>query len=140
MQLLARSSSTRSRSIKRCGISTNEKLAISAFDLLPERKSLASLRVPVQDCRGCDLWKSGTQAVFGEGKAGFFHARNKDGELFPSFPSFLILLAGSRYPFTFIVHNARTTCPLAGCPKARAGWKVVKMSALSIFKRIASES
>ena len=48
----------------------NKRLAVSAVDFLPERKTLAGLRTAVQDCRGCDLWKRGTQAVFGEGKRG----------------------------------------------------------------------
>jgi len=45
-----------------------------------------------------------------------------------------------RYPFTFTVAKARTTWPLAGSPKARAGSNVVKIRALSIFTRSASES
>lgn len=44
------------------------------------------------------------------------------------------------YPFTFTVENARTTCPLAGAPNARAGSNVVKIRALSIFRRNESES
>jgi len=46
------------------------KLPISAADFLPERKTLPSLRDAAQQCKGCDLWKRGTQAVFGEGKVG----------------------------------------------------------------------
>jgi DNA polymerase len=45
-------------------------LPISAADFLPVRKTLPSLREAVQGCRGCDLWKRGTQAVFGEGRIG----------------------------------------------------------------------
>jgi uracil-DNA glycosylase family protein len=37
----------------------------SAF--LPKRKTLPALRHAVQECRGCDLWRNATQAVFGEG-------------------------------------------------------------------------
>jgi hypothetical protein len=47
----------------------NKELAISGADSLPARKILVSLRAAVQDCRGCDLWKLGTQAVFGERRA-----------------------------------------------------------------------
>ena len=36
---------------------------------LPERRSLKALRAAVQDCRGCDLYRDATQAVFGEGPA-----------------------------------------------------------------------
>jgi uracil-DNA glycosylase family protein len=34
------------------------------------RASLAQLRRAVQGCRGCELYKNATQAVFGEGKPG----------------------------------------------------------------------
>lgn len=47
-----------------------KKLTTSAADFLPARRTLPALREAVQDCRGCDLWKRGTQAVFGEGKPG----------------------------------------------------------------------
>lgn len=40
----------------------------SAADLIPDRPSLTSLRVAAADCRACDLWKLGTQTVFGEGR------------------------------------------------------------------------
>ena len=33
----------------------------------PEVASLEELRAPAGKCRACDLWKSGTQTVFGEG-------------------------------------------------------------------------
>ena len=46
------------------------KLATSAADYLPQRKTLATLREAAQSCKGCDLWQRGTQAVFGEGRAG----------------------------------------------------------------------
>jgi uracil-DNA glycosylase family protein len=39
----------------------------SAADRIPERPSLASVRAAAKDCRACDLWKLGTQTVFGEG-------------------------------------------------------------------------
>jgi uracil-DNA glycosylase family protein len=34
-----------------------------------ESRSLDQLRAEAADCRACDLWKSGTQTVFGEGTA-----------------------------------------------------------------------
>jgi DNA polymerase len=40
---------------------------VSGVDYLPERKALPALREAVQGCRGCDLYKNATQAVFGEG-------------------------------------------------------------------------
>jgi uracil-DNA glycosylase len=36
---------------------------------LPERRSLKALREAVEGCRGCDLYRDATQAVFGEGPA-----------------------------------------------------------------------
>jgi DNA polymerase len=39
---------------------------------MPARKTLATLREAAAGCRGCDLYKRGTQTVFGEGRA---HAR-----------------------------------------------------------------
>ena len=41
----------------------------SAAALIPERPSLPKLREVVHECRACELWKTGTQAVFGEGRA-----------------------------------------------------------------------
>ena len=35
---------------------------------LPERPSLGAYREAAAHCRACDLWKTGTQTVFGEGK------------------------------------------------------------------------
>ena len=40
----------------------------SAADRIPARPSLSSVRAASKDCRACDLWKRGTQTVFGEGK------------------------------------------------------------------------
>jgi uracil-DNA glycosylase family protein len=39
----------------------------SALPLIPEKPTLPSLREAARDCKACDLWKSGTQTVFGEG-------------------------------------------------------------------------
>jgi DNA polymerase len=38
-----------------------------AADLIPNRPTLAKVRDTAKDCRACDLWKLGTQTVFGEG-------------------------------------------------------------------------
>src|SRR6185503_5643337 len=38
-----------------------------AWDLIPARPSLSSVKNAAADCRACDLWKRGTQTVFGEG-------------------------------------------------------------------------
>lgn len=39
----------------------------SAANLIPERPSLLKLRLAVQHCQSCDLYRFATQAVFGEG-------------------------------------------------------------------------
>jgi len=39
----------------------------SAADQIPDRPTLPSVRDAARDCRACDLWKLGTQTVFGEG-------------------------------------------------------------------------
>jgi len=39
----------------------------SVADLLPDRLSIPTVRAAAQGCRACDLWKRGTQTVFGEG-------------------------------------------------------------------------
>ena len=39
----------------------------SAADFIPPRPTLTKLRAAAKDCRGCDLFKCGTQTVFGEG-------------------------------------------------------------------------
>jgi uracil-DNA glycosylase len=41
----------------------------SAAQFMPERKTLATLRGAAVGCRGCDLYKRGTQTVFGEGRS-----------------------------------------------------------------------
>jgi uracil-DNA glycosylase len=41
----------------------------SAAELLPERRSLRSLRHAAADCQACPLWRDATQTVFGEGSA-----------------------------------------------------------------------
>ncbi|RJR30165.1 MAG: uracil-DNA glycosylase [Desulfobacteraceae bacterium] len=44
-----------------------KKESRSASSFIPKRANLAKLRKAVQDCRGCDLYRNATQAVFGEG-------------------------------------------------------------------------
>jgi DNA polymerase len=39
----------------------------SAADLIPDRPTLPKVREAAKNCRACDLWKLGTQTVFGEG-------------------------------------------------------------------------
>jgi DNA polymerase len=43
------------------------KLAVSAADFLPAKRTLEALRKAARSCKGCDLYKNATQAVFGEG-------------------------------------------------------------------------
>jgi len=38
-----------------------------ANDLIPPRPTLSSLKAAAADCQACDLWKKGTQTVFGDG-------------------------------------------------------------------------
>lgn len=39
----------------------------SAAALIPPRPTLSSLRAAASKCKACDLWKTGTQTVFGQG-------------------------------------------------------------------------
>src|SRR5438067_10462015 len=41
-----------------------------AWELLPERRTLSSVRQASTQCRACPLWRNATQTVFGEGPAG----------------------------------------------------------------------
>jgi uracil-DNA glycosylase len=38
-----------------------------AAELIPDRPTLPTVRDAAKDCQACDLWKRGTQTVFGEG-------------------------------------------------------------------------
>lgn len=40
----------------------------TAAPLIPTRPTINKLREAAAECRACDLWKCGTQTVFGEGK------------------------------------------------------------------------
>ena len=42
----------------------------TAAALIPSRPTLARAREAAAGCRACELWKRGTQTVFGEGRAG----------------------------------------------------------------------
>jgi len=46
-----------------------KKTEDSAEPLIPEHPSLSSLRDAAADCQACDLFKTATQTVFGEGSA-----------------------------------------------------------------------
>ena len=39
----------------------------SAEEFFPDKRGLPALRAAAIDCKACDLWKRGTQTVFGEG-------------------------------------------------------------------------
>jgi uracil-DNA glycosylase len=39
----------------------------SAADLIPDRPTISAVRDAAKDCRACELYKRGTQTVFGEG-------------------------------------------------------------------------
>jgi uracil-DNA glycosylase len=41
-----------------------------ATELIPKRPTLAAVRDAAKDCQACDLYKRGTQTVFGEGSPG----------------------------------------------------------------------
>lgn len=40
----------------------------TAAELIPKQLTLPALKEAAADCRACDLWKLGTQTVFGEGR------------------------------------------------------------------------
>jgi uracil-DNA glycosylase len=50
-------------------IKTTARTTGSAADFLPPRLTLPALRRAAEGCRGCHLWKVGTQTVFGEGSS-----------------------------------------------------------------------
>lgn len=49
--------------------SREQKGGRTAASLVPPNPSLEKLRAVAARCRACDLWKTGTQTVFGEGQA-----------------------------------------------------------------------
>src|SRR5256885_7227197 len=48
-------------------ISAMPKQTSAALSLIPPRPTLPSLQRAAAGCKACDLWKTGTQTVFGEG-------------------------------------------------------------------------
>jgi uracil-DNA glycosylase len=44
-------------------------IAETAAPLVPPRPSLPKLKAAAAECKACDLWRTGTQTVFGEGKS-----------------------------------------------------------------------
>jgi DNA polymerase len=48
----------------------SSQTAESAARLIPAQPTLPGLREAALVCRACDLWKTGTQTVFGEGRVG----------------------------------------------------------------------
>ena len=46
---------------------SKDQLQDPAEEFFPSRKSLKAFRDAAADCKACDLWKRGTQTVFGEG-------------------------------------------------------------------------
>jgi uracil-DNA glycosylase len=51
-------------------VSSPAKTAVSAAPFVPEERTLPVLASAVQKCRGCDLYRNATQAVFGEIETG----------------------------------------------------------------------
>ena len=49
---------------------TQGELFDTAAPLVPERPTLGKVREAAAECKACDLWRTGTQTVFGEGAAG----------------------------------------------------------------------
>ncbi len=49
-------------------MATRKSPSKSAEDLIPSRPTLSTLKEAAADCQACDLWKRGTQTVFGEGQ------------------------------------------------------------------------
>jgi DNA polymerase len=45
----------------------SKKPTDSAAELIPDRPTLKSVRAASTDCHACELWKRGTQTVFGDG-------------------------------------------------------------------------
>lgn len=39
----------------------------SAAELIPDRPTIDKVRAAARDCQACDLWRLGTQTVFGDG-------------------------------------------------------------------------
>jgi DNA polymerase len=48
-------------------MATVKRVLETAAPLIPPKPTLPTLREAAKNCRACDLWKRGTQTVFGEG-------------------------------------------------------------------------
>jgi uracil-DNA glycosylase family protein len=51
-------------------MATRKSSPSPAENLIPKQLSLRALKEAAADCKACDLWKRGTQTVFGEGRRG----------------------------------------------------------------------
>jgi len=49
-------------------MTTRKSENTSADDLIPKQLTFLSLKAAAAECKACDLWKKGTQTVFGEGR------------------------------------------------------------------------
>jgi len=49
-------------------LETAERQEGGAAEFIPDSSSLRTLKKAAQGCRGCELWRDATQAVFGEGR------------------------------------------------------------------------
>jgi uracil-DNA glycosylase len=49
-------------------MATRKSSTSTAADLIPKQLTLPSLKAAAADCKACDLWKKGTQTVFGDGQ------------------------------------------------------------------------
>jgi len=49
-------------------MTTRKSENTSADDLIPKQLTFQSLKAAAAECKACDLWKKGTQTVFGEGR------------------------------------------------------------------------
>src|ERR1700681_1384365 len=47
----------------------DKRILTKQLDLIPTKASLDELRQAAKSCKNCDLWKLGTQTVFGDGAA-----------------------------------------------------------------------
>jgi hypothetical protein len=57
------------RDMSRVGRGCSRPDTSSAATLISPRASLADIRQAASVCKACDLWKTATQTVFGEGKS-----------------------------------------------------------------------
>src|ERR671915_674727 len=65
---LGQTSGSRSRKSGYRPVMAQQQLFDTAAPLVPENPTLPKLREAAAGCKACDLWKTGTQTVFGEGR------------------------------------------------------------------------